>query len=253
MLISINYLLNFDIQASDGSIGHVSTFLFDDQKWIIRYLVVDTGKWLPGRKVLIAPEAIGTTKGLTSVLPVNLTKDQIKGSPDINTDIPVSRQYEIELHEYYNWSSYWGGMLGPVTTPGESVAPVTGKQIKEELQAVQEAKESGDPNLRDTKKVEGYRIHAVDGEFGYIDDYIVDTGGWIIRYLVVDTRKWLPGKKVLIPPDWIQEISWVNSEVSVDVKKDTVKNGPEFNPKETINKEYEIKFYDYHGRTGYWV
>lgn len=253
MLLSIKNLSNYKIEATDGSIGQVHSFLFDDQKWVVRYLVVDTGTWLPGRKVLIVPSALDKPEGQMEVFPVELTREQVKGSPDIDTEKPVSRQHEIELHEYYNWAQYWGGAFGPVTTPYAPVVPGVSKEGEKEQPAGEDAKEKTDPHLRSTKEVLGYKIHAEDGEIGHVEDFIVHEDDWVIRYMVVDTRDWLPGRKVIVPPDWIKNISWADSEVFVNVTKEMIKSSPEFDPAAPVNREYEARLYDYYGRPKYWL
>ncbi|HBG25516.1 MAG: hypothetical protein A2Y10_05320 [Planctomycetes bacterium GWF2_41_51] len=244
MLISAKYLTNYKIESKDGNIGQVHSFLFDDEKWIIRYLVVDIGNWLTGRKVLIVPSALGKPEGQDRVFPVELSREEISKSPDISTDQPISRQQEHELHKYYNWAAYWGGPLGLAATP---IGPVP---IPKETQTPVGIAEEN--HLRSTKEVIGYTLHASDGKIGRVDDFIIHQENWIIRYMVVDTTHWIAGKKVLIPPDWIKEISWSHAEVSVDVSKETVKKSPEFNPAAPVNREYEIRLYDYYGRPKYW-
>lgn len=242
MLLRFEQLSKYRIEAIDGPIGHVNSFLFDDQRWIIRYLVVSTGTWLTGREVLIAPSALG--KPEADGLPVKLTRDQIRNSPDILTHKPVSRQEEIDLYQYYGWAPYWDAHYDPLAAP---YIPVIEPSIPEKP-----ADETADPHLRSTKKVIGYKIHAQDGQIGHVEDFLIDDENWIIRYLIVDTRDWLPGKKVLLPPDWIKEISWSVSEVAVNVRKETVKDSPEYNPKFPPDREYEARLYDYYGWSKYW-
>ncbi|MBK9166200.1 MAG: PRC-barrel domain-containing protein [Bryobacterales bacterium] len=110
----------------------------------------------------------------------------------------------------------------------------------------------GDPHLRSVREVSGYRIRAADGEIGRVADFIVDTDGWAIRYLVVDTRNWLPGRKVLVAPRWVQSIDWGDRLVHVRLHREDIKNSPEFDPNEPVNREYEARLYDYYGRPRYW-
>ena len=253
MFLSVRNLSNYKIEATDGSVGQVHSFLFDDQDWAIRYLVVDTGTWLPGRKVLITPPVLGKPEGQMEVFPVELTREQVKGSTDIDTEKPVSRQQEIELHKYYNWAPYWVGP-GPFAAPYAPIVLDVNKLAEEDKSENVESKEKTDHHLRNTKEVIGYKIHAEDGEIGHVEDFVVHEDDWIIRYMVIDTRNWLPGRKVIIPPDWwIKDISWADSEVVVNVKRDAIKNSPEFNPAEPVNREYETRLYDYYGRPKYWL
>lgn len=245
MLRSLDGLRDFSIGATDDIIGKVHAFLFDDQTWAIRYLVADTGTWLPGRRVLIAVTALEIPNWTGRILPVSLTRDQIKNSPDIDTEKPVSRQREIELHQYYGWTPYWGtGYAAPLTG-----APLPSTMDPQQIQETAK----GDPHLRSTQHVKGYHIHATDGRIGHVKDFIASDDDWTIRYLVVDTKNWLPGRSVLLSPAWVQQISWDKQEVVVDTDRETVKGSPEYDPSAPVNREYEIQMYDYYGRPKYWT
>ena len=239
MLRSINSIEGFDIQAKNGSIGEMEEFLFDDTSWEIRYLVVNTGDWLIDRLVLISPVALGSPDWETEKFPVFLRKEQIENSPNMEKEKPVSRQMQAELHEYYGW-------------PGYVYAPFPAPKYPKIKTEKAESNQEGDPHLRSTAEVEGYHIQAIDDEIGHVEDFIIDDKEWLIRYIVVDTRNWLPGKKVLVTPRWIQNIDWIEEKVFVDLKKEEVKNSPEYDPTTPINREYEIRLYDYYGRPKYW-
>ena len=172
-----------------------------------------------------------------------LTKDQIKQSPDMSTDIPVSRQEEIKLHEHYTWVPYWAAPPPGVAPPVELL-----KDEKEEKIELQHA----DPHLRSVREVTGYHIQASDGEIGHVEEFIVDDEDWFIRYMVIDTRNWLPGRKVLVSPGWIDQISWRESKVFVDLPKELIKKSPEYDPSAPVNREYEERLYDFYGRPKYW-
>jgi hypothetical protein len=109
-----------------------------------------------------------------------------------------------------------------------------------------------DPHLRSTKEVIGYHIQAVDGEIGHVEDLIVDDEEWFLRYLVVDTRNWLPGKAVLVAPGWAKRVDWVKRKVHVDLPQEAIRDSPEFDPSRPVNREYEVRLYDYYGRPHYW-
>ncbi len=245
MLRSAKSLSGYKIGTSDGPLGKVDGFLFHDDSWIIRYLVVDTGNWLPGRKVLISPVSLERPVTKAKMLPVNLTQEQVKNSPDIDMDKPISRQAEIELHKHYDWTPYWigGGFAAPVIEPSS----------EEKKQAAVAAKEKVDILLRSTQEVIGYHIHATDGDIGHVEDFILEDESWTIRYLVVDTRNWLPGRSVLISPQWIEKISWSDSKVWIDLLKDQIKDSPRYDPAAPINREYETRLYDCYGRPKYWA
>lgn len=225
MQYNINSMIDYTIRATDGDLGKVNEFYFDDKTWTISYIVVETGDWLAGRKVLISTAALGNIALDSCTISVNLTRTQVKSSPDIDTQKPVYRQHEVELNEYYQWPwrGGYGGSFG--TTP----LPLS----DDEVIAEQKTYVSGDrdnSHLRSSRQVTGYHIHAADGEIGHVEDFIVDDENWTIRFLVVDTTNWLPGKKVLLSPQKIQRVEWADSSVHFNLMRESVKNSPEFEP-----------------------
>lgn len=203
MLRSMKDIQGYVLGAQDGEIGRCSYFLFDDQSWTVGYIVADTLKWLPGRKALISPISIGEADGTTRRLHVGLTKDQIKASPPLDDDAPVSRQYEIALNQHYHWAHYWdeSSAWGSYPHPRLLNQDKTNQQVPLNVDA--------DPNLRSTKEVMGYHIQASDGDIGHIHDFIMDQDSWTIRYLVIDTSNWMPAsKKVLVAPNWVDQVDW---------------------------------------------
>ncbi len=251
---TVKDIIGFAIGATDGEIGNVKEFYFDDHTWTIRYLVVETGSWLSGRKVLISPEALLKPNWDEEIFPVKLTMEQVKNSPDIDTDKPVSRQHEIDLYQHYPWTSYWGGGLwaGGMGTTGmvlPHVEPFIDAIHTSELSG--EGKENGDPHLQSTAKVKGYSIHAADGDVGEVEDFIIDDINWKIDYIVVDTGNWFPGKKVLISPRWIKQIEWETAMVVVDATVESIKNSPPFDHSEPISDDYQRNLHDHYGKTTY--
>lgn len=244
MLRSINEVIGYQIAATDGDIGNAHDFLFDDQAWIVRHLVVDTGRWLPGRKVLIAPEALGSVDWEQQMIAVALTREKIEQSPSVDTDQPVSRQQEIEMYRYYAWAPYWStGLAGPYPLPSGVTVP------EQPGQAVEE----GDSHLRSVRHVKGYHVSAADGEIGHIEDFIVDDETWRLRYVVVDTRNWLPGRKVLVALQWLRQFDWAERKVGTDLEREAIKHGPDYDPAIAVNRAYEERLYDFHGRPKYWL
>ncbi len=244
MLRSVKDLQGYKILATDGEIGRVHEFYFDDENWVIRYMILDTGKWLPGRRVLVSPVALGQPDWSSKLLPVVLSREQIENSPPISEDEPVSRQHEIDLIKYYDWPTYWP--VSPIGAPPEGVMGSASDEMETE-------EEKGDPHLRSTREVSGYHIEASDGEIGHVEDFIVDDDNWIIRYLVIDTRNILPGKKVIISPQWVKKVNWEESHVQILLSQESVKQSPEYDPSQPVNREYEENLYDYYGRPRYWV
>jgi hypothetical protein len=226
MLRSINQLYGDKLGASDGEIGQVKDFYFDDQNWAIRYLVADTGSWLPGRQVLISPHACGSLVQAGKLLLVNLTRKQIEGSPSIESHKPVSRQYEEEYYRYYGWPYYWQGdglwgMSGfPVLELPSQPSP------SEQATANDQAPEHGDAHLRSTQAVNGYHLQASDGKNGHVCDFMMDDQSWAIGQLVIKTGHRLSGNEVQIPTSKVDRISWDESTVFVTMTKEAVEQSP---------------------------
>jgi sporulation protein YlmC with PRC-barrel domain len=217
MLRSLNELNGYSVLADDGTIGKVAEFFFDDEKWGIRYLVVDTGKWLSGRKVLIAPIALRQPDWINREFPVALTMEKVRASPDIDTDNPVARQHEAILYRHYGWEAYWAGeaIIGNpdlVESAFSTIGSDTNKSGK-----------PFNPHLRTTRIITGCHAHAIDGDIGHVVDFIVDDESWTICNLVVDTGNILSGKKVLVPPEWVDVIEWQERRIFFKVTKEEVK------------------------------
>jgi uncharacterized protein YrrD len=233
MLLNAKNLKGAAIIARDGAIGEIDDIYFDDEKWTVRYLVVDTGSWLFSRKVLISPISIEKAdEGANQVL-VNLTRDQVRDSPDIDTQKPVSRQHETAFMDYYGYPYYWGGpyLWGDAAFPATlSMPPAVKSQMAAAATARRrEAEESYDTRLRSVNEVNGYNIVAADGEIGHVDDFIIDDEDWAIRFIVIKTGGWLSGRKTLVAPRWIRGISWDESKMFVSLTRDQIASGPEFN------------------------
>ena len=243
---------DFTIHATDGELGSVHQLYFDDETWAIRYLIVDTGGWLGGRRVLISPFSIIRTDWDAKRLDVALTRKQVENSPDIDTHRPVSRQHEAAYLGYYGFPYYWGGpfLWGTAYYPTGVAVSTTPSA---EALAERIRKESSDSHLRSTEAVTGYRIEADNGEIGHVDGFVVDDEAWAIRYIEVATRNWLPGKKVLVSPAWIERVSWTNSKVYVGLSSEAIKAAPEYVESMTVTREYENRIYFHYGRPPYWL
>jgi hypothetical protein len=234
MLRNAKALQRHQLQAEDGPVGTVRDFYFDDMHWTVRYLVADAGGWLNRRLILIAPEALGRPAWdeQNPFLPVRLTRDQIRRSPDIDTAKPVSRQHEAGLRQHYGWPLYWGSIYAP--------PPTESPPVQEEPTA--------DPHLHSTSEVIGDRLQALDGEIGHVDDVLLEDETWGIRYLVVDTRNWWPGRKVVVSPRWVTAISWAESRITVPLTRTQVKGSPIYDPLRPLDGAYTDRLHDHYGQ-----
>lgn len=252
MLLSIKQLTGYTASARDENIGKIDDFYFDDRTWIVRYLIVDTGKWLPGRRVLVSPVSVGEADWEKSQIAMKLTKKQIEESPAINEDRPVSRQHELELIDYYQWPNYWDTM--GMSIPDTNIIMAQAADQARKSRESEQNQSQNNPHLRSSSEVTGYFVRASNGEIGHIEDFIVEEKSWIIRYAVVDTKNWLPwGKKVLVSPSWIERINYLDREVQIDLSRELIENSPEFDAAEPINRKYEVQLYDFYGRPHYWT
>jgi len=260
MLNAVSSLKGFDIRAKDGSLGTVSDFLFDDSTWKVRWMVVDTGRWLTGRKVLIYPSAVVSAEYGSREINVSLTKAQVEASPDILQDRPVSRQMQNDLYGYYGWDPMWGGGrfgagmygggMGAIASPLSS--PVYfGASAVREAERGDVDHDDGDPHLRSIAEVTGYHVHATDGNIGHVEDFLVESESWGVRYLIVDTSNWWVGQHVLISPYAVKEVDWSDHHIRLDVSRDKVKSSPSWNPADTINGQFERRLHSHYDWPGY--
>lgn len=219
---TINSLSGYRMEASDGEIGKVKEFYFDDQTWTVRYLILQTESWLSGRKVLISPMALMKGQSKPGVFMVDLTQDQIRKSPGIDTEKPVSRQHEIELYGHYSWKGYW-----------ESGFYAQGVgEIKEAGKTPQRVKSHPaiDLHLRASGYVTGFHVHGTDGELGRVVDFLVDDQTWKLTYVIVDLHRLPGGKKVLVGTGHILQMQWNDAEIYLDETKTDIEKSPVFDP-----------------------
>jgi hypothetical protein len=250
MLYSANTVKGWGLQATDSQIGKIDEFYFDDGSWHIRYLVVNVGSWLKRQQVLLVPESVTAVDPAEGVIGVSLTKEEVANSPDVLEQVPVSRQMEIALHRHYNWTPYWD--VDPVGVGGFGHGPSTivqpyGEGVRADAEVAKDATVYASPEAEDeavemaaekdmspsgrihsSLEVQGYHIQALDGEIGHVSDFFVNGSLSQIEYLVVDTRNWLPGKQVVIPPMFAHAIHWDGSKVDVSLTRDEIKNAPEY-------------------------
>ena len=254
MMQVISALKGYAIEASDGKIGTVADFLFDDASWRVRWLVVDCGTWLTGRKVLIHPSAISRADLEQRRFVVSLTKAQVEKSPELAVHQPVSQQMENQLYTYYGWDTRWSGpYLGE--TPGAMAwpfmpPPYFGLGLTDVAHGKGARLHGADPHLRSVDEVMGYHVHAVDGEIGHIENFMIDDADWSIHYLVVDTRNWRPGKRVLISPLAVKSIDWFDRHVELDVSRKKIESSPAWDPLEAFTQIYAKRLHEHYGWPG---
>ena len=249
MLNKAQTLKGYKLHSLDGEIGKIKEFYFDDHYWTIRYLVADTGNWLTGTQVLISPYALSAVNKKEHYIVIDLTKKQIEDSPSLNTDKPVSRQFEEGYYEYYGWPMYWGGPFMWGSYPSYPYIVRDREKWREPAQG----ENAWDPHLRSTQDVSGYHIQAADGDIGHVEDFIIDDETWAIRYLIVATQNWWPGKKVLVSPQWIERVSWSESTVFVNLTREAIRQSPEYTEESLLTRDYETGLHRHYERQAYWI
>lgn len=261
MLRNLQDLEDYAIRATDGDIGHVKDFYIDDQAWVIRYFVVETGSWLSSRKVLVSPISVSTPDWQEKFLPVSITREQVRSSPDIDTDKPVSRQHENMYLAYYSYLPYWGGteLWGAGAHPNQVMpdfvstpSVIEPQPDNADVDASSARHNHDDTHLRSCNVVIGYHIHASDGEIGHVQGMLVDEETWAIRYLVVNTSNWWIGHQVLIAPEWIHDANWSDGMVSLNVTRQQVKDAPPYDSSFRVDRMHEVSVYKHYGNMAYW-
>jgi hypothetical protein len=228
MLRSVKELRNYTVRAYDDDIGGVCDFYFDIQTWTLRYLVVETGEWLAKRQVLVSTFAVSTASGNDGCFAVNLTREQIRGSPPIGMTGFISRSDEVRLANSFGWPIYWRG--DSRTVPADSQAPPGWRE-----------EEGTASPLHSLGAMTGCNIRTTDGEIGHVADFLVDDDSWVIRYFVLDARTWLAGRYVVLSPSWIDQVDWVTGRMKTNLSREAVKNSPPYEPGRPITPAYSTR------------
>ena len=211
------------VKGTDGEIGTLEDFYFEEDRWTIRYLLVDTGKWFSGKRVLISPMSVRDGWGKTGIH-LGLTKDQVWNSPEIKDGEPLSPTGESQLIAYYGYPDYWGAasVWGNFDSPAALVdAPPA------ETKAATRTIDPEARHLRSIKKSTGYHLHARNGEIGHVDDFLIGEESWRIRYLLVDTSNWIGGRSVIVSPETVERVDRENELLHVAVEREAIKQAPE--------------------------
>ncbi|HEX9047065.1 MAG TPA: PRC-barrel domain-containing protein [Verrucomicrobiae bacterium] len=217
-LQSLRHLEGFKIIATDGEIGKVHDFFFDDDSWLVRYLVVDIGHWLPRRKLLLPAVVLRPLDAEGGSLSVSLTRARVCASPGVDTDMPVSRRRELEMHMHYDWPFHWGGVDG-------WVGPVPPIEPIEPPQPPPGSDDAGNVHLRSVREMIGYQVESADGPVGTLHDFLADDNTWAIRHFIVNTGRWFPHRQVAISPGSVAgTISWSEKRFTLHAKREDLVN-----------------------------
>jgi len=233
MLARARELHGWVIGNQDGDIGHVADVYLDDHRWVVRYLVVDTGQWLSGRRVLVVPGSVSGVDPVGRKLQTGLTRDEVALGLDPDLARPVSRQHEMDLRHYYGFPSY-------AVTVGVSVAlagPTPGERLRIGI----------DPHLRSVRAITGYYVHAQDGDVGHVEDILIENGPWTVRHLLVSVGNWWPNRRVLVPVGWVARVSWDAGAVDVSLPAEAIRLAPEYDRTSGVSPTQEARVTRYYG------
>jgi hypothetical protein len=251
MLLVPQALEGYDIVASDGRLGHVRDLLFDDRSWAFRWIVVNTGSWLSKRLVLIHPSATLDVDHERRTIRVNLSRLQVENSPDIAEDRPVSQQAQRALFDYYGWNSAFGPVYFGMDAMGSEESRARSMREEQQTGDTDYLGKPADPHLRSAAAVSGYHIEANDGLVGHLENFLFDDQSWGIRYLIVDTLNWWPGRHVLLAPYAVTAIDWDARTIRVSVSRDLIKTSPPWDPADIIDQADEKRIHAHYGWPGY--
>ena len=236
-LRSFKEVVGFSIGATGGALGKVDDVYFDDERWTVRYLVADVGSWLSGRKVLISPHAIVRIDSNSETVETHLTRSEVENSPPIETDRPISRRMEDEYNRHYRYPPYWAGnyaagLWGFGALPLAGLEPVLrSAQAQHEAPPSTPPDEAGEVHLRSGREVTGYTVAATDRAIGHIENFLFDEDSWAMSSIVIDTRDWWPGRHVLVSPEQVERVSWLERSVHLRISRAEVEQSPEYDPR----------------------
>ncbi|MCB0420109.1 MAG: PRC-barrel domain-containing protein [Bdellovibrionales bacterium] len=232
MLRSLKDLIGYKVVTANGPIGKCKDILFKDRDWNVQYIDIETGNWLPGRRVLLSPNCIGIPHWSSHLIPTILSPQQIEDSPKLEENAPVSRQWENHYFSYYGWSHYAiGGQDWGYSTFPQSFIKPNNRYKKPTI--------NYDGSLRSLNEVLGYSLTSTTGSFGSISDLYIELSSWHIKYLYCDTIKWLPSKKVLLSTSWINSVSWAGKSVNVNLRQGEITSLPHYNGDISLSSAHE--------------
>jgi hypothetical protein len=236
MLVRAKDLWGFGIGAANGDIGRIHDLQVDDRRWAVRDIVVDVGHWLTGRLVLLDPSVVVKADRDHRTLHAALTVEQIAEAPRVETHPSVARQRSVESYHYLGLPLLFGGF--EEWTPALAVeTPVPDPMRIRRL----------DPHLRSLRELSHYRIEAIEGEAGDVEDWLVDVHEWVTPYAVVKPAGHRRARRVLVPVRWLGPISWSGRIIHTDLHLDTVVHAPDWDPSAPLDTDYELRLRGWYG------
>ncbi len=238
MLRTLSSLYRYTLWTREGELGDIADIYFEDDTWVIRYLVVDLNRWLTGRKVLIPPSIADRPKDEAGQIPVAMTRESVRTSPDFSSEEPVSRQLEDQLHSFFGWQPYWsgeteGGVVSPRMPEGDEM---TGDR---QADSVPGDAPRGDPHLRSARDISGYKVQAVRQPVGTLTDLLIDDESWMVRYLVIDVGRPDTTRQVVVAADTVETVDWRQFAVYLELERESVERAPAFETAPVLPEDLE--------------
>ena len=254
MLLRTSRLEKSHLRATDGRIGKIETFLFDEEQWVLRYILAKYGFAFLGRRVLISPMSVTGALRDSETIAVGLTRKQIKNAPPADLAQPVSRKKEAQFLSYYRMPAYWGGagLWGGALTPLEAGSLSSAPAVDEAFAPESDLESDRESHLRSTHEVAGYRLHASEEEAGVVTDFVIEDTTWAIRYLRVETDDEIGGGALFISPHWVREISWIERRISIDMALEQLRDVPKVGAGGEPSRDEEEHLHDFFGMARYW-
>jgi uncharacterized protein YrrD len=258
MFVSEEGLRNLHVDALDGYFGKIDEFYFEEKSWAVRYIIIIYG-FLHHVRKMISPSVIENMS--TERIAVKLNIEQIKNSPDIDTQKPVSRELEEKIHKYYGWPNYWTyppytNTYGTALYPGFGLSYPYSMPLYRDRDKIHEEMNKDikniQSNLRSTKELIGYSAKSRNQYIGRIKDYLVDDKSWALRYTIIDTDSFLSGKKIIIASHWAIDIDWFSKTIFFDIDEQVIKNGPSYENSMVLDRDFESRIFDYYNKPYYW-
>ncbi len=257
MFQSLKNLIGYTVRAPDGEVGTVADFYIDDFNWIVRYMVVQVETEEGLRLSLLSPLVFGDLENISEedTFPVLVTRAAVLNSPLLQNEEPVSLRHLTAVHRYYQWPIYWE--IGGASDPGPIEEGMSGYPIVEmmtDVEAQRDAFEHAeDTHLRSVQEIIGYYINTRDGvQVAKVADFLSDDEDWRVMYIIADAGSHVPGRYVLLSPTWVNEINWPEHEFNLDLKTETVRNSPPYDPDMILDRDYEEQLFRHYDRKAYW-
>ena len=241
MLYASQQLIGMSVNTVDLEVGKVTDIQFDDQRWVARYLLIETSQRLGSRKLPISAIAVRGINWSERRIQINLTLEQLSGSPASDSEMPLSRQQEIMLCHYYGYPDYQRGLLLWGATPYPFIPSAALLSLEQPVAAAQQV--WGTRSLQSANTVMDYSVQTVDLHREHMEGLLIDSTSWAIRYLVVSAEEGWSDKQVVILPTSVKKLDEKRKIVFVDLMREALLDAPPFDSAIDFSRPYEARLY----------